>query len=65
VLNGSGAPVAQQPGNLFSQPETYSKDGTNAYGYRTARVAALWKPSDEFKAELSYHYQISTADGFP
>jgi outer membrane receptor protein involved in Fe transport len=65
VLNGSGEPVAKQPGNLFSAPETYSKDGTNAYGYRTARVAALWKPSDEFKAQLSYHYQISTADGFP
>jgi iron complex outermembrane receptor protein len=65
VLDSSGAPLAAQPGNLFSPPETYSKDGTNAYGYRTARVAALWKPSDTFKAQLSYHYQISTADGFP
>jgi outer membrane receptor protein involved in Fe transport len=65
VLTASGAPVAQQPGNLLSPAETYSKDGTNSYGYRTARVAALWKPSDEFKAELSYHYQVSTANGFP
>jgi outer membrane receptor protein involved in Fe transport len=65
VLTPGGAPIAQQPGNLLSPAETYSKDGTNSYGYRTARVATLWKPSDEFKAELSYHYQISTANGFP
>jgi iron complex outermembrane recepter protein len=65
VLDSSGAPIAAQPGNLFSPPETYSQDGTNAYRYRTARVAALWKPSDTFKAQLSYHYQISGADGFP
>jgi outer membrane receptor protein involved in Fe transport len=65
VLDSSGAPIAAEPGNLFSPPETYARDGTNAYGYRTARVAALWKPSDTFKAQLSYHYQISTADGFP
>ena len=65
VLSASGAPIAQQPGNLLSPAETYSRDGTNSYGYRTARVAALWKPSDEFKAELSYHYQVSTANGFP
>ncbi len=65
VLDSSGAPVPTQPGNLLSPAATYSKDGTNSYGYRTARVATLWKPSDEFKAELSYHYQVSTANGFP
>ncbi|HEY1314478.1 MAG TPA: TonB-dependent receptor [Steroidobacteraceae bacterium] len=65
VLDSSGAPIAAQPGNVFSPPQTFSQDGTNAYGYRTARVAALWRPSDTFKAQLSYHYQISTADGFP
>jgi long-subunit fatty acid transport protein len=63
VLDSSGAPVPTQPGNLLSPAATYSKDGTNSYGYRTARVATLWKPSDEFKAELSYHYQVSTANG--
>ncbi len=65
VLDSSGAPVSKQPGNLLSAPLTYSRDGTNSYGYRTARIAALWKPSDEFKAQLSYHYQVSTANGFP
>jgi iron complex outermembrane recepter protein len=65
VLNASGEPVAAQPGNLFSPPETYSKDGTNSYGYRNARVAALFKPDEEFKAQLSYYYQVSTGDGFP
>jgi iron complex outermembrane recepter protein len=65
ALDSSGAPMAQQPGNLLSPPVTYSKDGTNSYGYRTARISTLYKPSDEFKAQLSYHYQVSTADGFP
>ncbi len=65
VLDSSGAPVSAQPGNLLSKPATYSKDGTNSYGYRTARISTLWKPSDEFKAQLSYHYQVSTANGFP
>ncbi len=65
ALDAAGAPIAQQPGVLLSPPVTYSKDGTNFYGYRTARVATLWKPSDEFKAQLSYHYQVSTANGFP
>ncbi len=65
VLNAAGGPIAAQPGNLFSPPETYSKDGTNAYGYRSARIAALFKPNDAFKAQLSYYYQVSTGDGFP
>jgi iron complex outermembrane receptor protein len=65
VLDPSGAPISAQPGNLLSPPVTYSKDGTNSYGYRTARISTLWKPSDEFKAQLSYHYQVSTANGFP
>jgi len=65
VTDPSGAPVSSNPGNLYAAPETYSKDGTNSYGYRNARISVLYKPNDEFKAELSYHYQISTGDGFP
>ena len=66
ALDSSGAPILAQPGNLLtSPPVTYSKEGTNSYGYRTARIATLWKPSDEFKAQLSYYYQVSTANGFP
>jgi outer membrane receptor protein involved in Fe transport len=65
VLNAAGEPVSSQPGNLMAAPETYSKDGTNSYGYRTARIATLFKPNDVFKAQLSYYYQISDADGFP
>jgi outer membrane receptor protein involved in Fe transport len=64
-LDSSGAPIAAQPGNLLSPPATYSRDGTNAYRYRTARISTLWKPSDEFHAQLSYYYQRSLADGFP
>jgi outer membrane receptor protein involved in Fe transport len=65
ALNSAGEPISAQPGNLLSPPSTYSKDGTNSYIYRTARVAGLWKPSDDFHAELSYYHQESTADGYP
>jgi iron complex outermembrane receptor protein len=65
ALDSSGGPIAQQPGVLLSAPVEYSKDGTNSYEYRTARIATLWKPSDAFKAQLSYYYQISRANGFP
>ncbi len=64
-LDSSGVPLPAQPGNLFSPPIVYAANGTNAYQYRTARVAALWKPSDEFKAQLSYYYQVADAGGFP
>src|SRR6202051_1162469 len=58
VLDGSGVPVSSDPANpLTSAPQKYSKDGVNAYQYRSARVSALWKPSEEFKAQLSYYYQ--------
>jgi iron complex outermembrane recepter protein len=65
ALDAGGAPVSAQPGNLWSPPVIYSQDGTNYYYYRTARVAALWKPSDAFHAQLSYYYQFQTAHGFP
>ncbi len=65
ALDASGAPLPAQPGNLLSPPETYSKDGTNAYRYRSARAAVLWRPNDDFHAQLSYYYQLSKADGYP
>ena len=65
ALNSAGAPLAAQPGNLLSPPETYSKNGTNAYLYRSVRAAALWKPNDDFHVQLSYYHQLSTADGYP
>jgi outer membrane receptor protein involved in Fe transport len=77
VLNSpegvAGAPVLSQPttpGNPVGlnpqiAPKLYSEDGVNSYQYRNARVALLWKPNDEFKAQLSYLYQRSTANGFP
>ncbi len=64
-LDSSGAPLSSEPGNLWSPPVIYSQDGTNYYDYRTARVAALWKPSDALHAQLSYYYQLETAHGFP
>jgi outer membrane receptor protein involved in Fe transport len=65
ALNFAGEPVSAQPGNLLSPPVTYSKDGTNSYQYRDVRVAALWQPSQDFHAQLSYYHQLSTAQGYP
>jgi outer membrane receptor protein involved in Fe transport len=65
ALNSAGAPLAAQPGNVFSPPEIYAKDGTNSYQYHTARISALWKPNDEFHAEVNYYYQLGIANGFP
>ena len=77
VLNSaegiSAAPVLSQPttpGNPVGlnpqiAPKIYSEDGVNSYQYRNARIALLWKPNDDLKAQLSYLYQRSTANGFP
>jgi iron complex outermembrane receptor protein len=65
VLTNTGAPIAVDPNNLFSPPETASAKGTNSYTYRSAHISALWKPTDTFKAQLSYYNQVSTAGGFP
>jgi iron complex outermembrane recepter protein len=64
-LDSAGAPISVNPANPFSAPVTYSQNGVNNYGYRTGRIAALWKPTDEFHAQLSYYYQHATAGGFP
>ncbi|MDP9012255.1 MAG: TonB-dependent receptor plug domain-containing protein, partial [Pseudomonadota bacterium] len=64
-LDSTGVPVAATPGALFSDPVVYDKDGVNSYQYRSARVAALFKPSEEFHAQLSYYHQLSNANGFP
>ncbi len=66
VLNSAGIPVAANPASpLTSAPLKYSEDGVNSYEYRTARVAALWKPNEDFRAQLSYYYQVASAGGFP
>jgi len=65
VLNSAGAPVAAQPGNLFSPPVIYDKNHVNDYRYDTGRIAALWQPKESFQAQLSYYYQLGTAGGFP
>jgi outer membrane receptor protein involved in Fe transport len=64
-LDSSGVPVPANPADLLSPPVTYRKDGVNSYDYESARIAALWKPSDAFRAQLSYYHQLSTADGYP
>ena len=64
-LDASGVPLAAQPGNLFSAPETHAEDHVNDYIYKAARIAALWKPNAQFQAQLSYYYQLGTAGGFP
>ena len=65
ALDSSGVPIAAEPGNLFSNPVFYRRDHVNDYGYASARISALWAPSDAFHAQLSYYHQLSTADGYP
>ena len=65
VLDSSGAPVSAQPGNVWSPPVKYAKEDTNTYDYRSARIAALWKPNEQLRAQLSYYYQFANAGGFP
>jgi iron complex outermembrane receptor protein len=64
-LDASGAPISAQPGNLLSPPAQYSQNGINGYDYKNARISALYKPNEDFHAQLSYYYQLSTAGGFP
>jgi outer membrane receptor protein involved in Fe transport len=65
VLGANGEPAQTQPGNLLSPPETRQANGVNSNLYRTARAALLWKPGDDFHAQLSYYHQQSSADGYP
>jgi len=65
ALDAGGVPAPAQPGNLFSPPIIYDRQGVNSYEYRTARVAALWQPADSLRVELNYYNQLSTANGFP
>ena len=72
-LDASGVPLSSQPltpanpvgVNPAIAPAKWSKDGVNTYEYRNVRLAALWKPNDDFKAQLSYYYQRAAAGGFP
>jgi iron complex outermembrane recepter protein len=72
-LDSSGVPIPSQPLtaanpaglNPAIAPAIWSKDGVNTYEYRNVRLAALYKPSDAFKAQLSYYYQRAAAGGFP
>jgi iron complex outermembrane recepter protein len=65
VLGTGGVPVPQNPADLLSQPKTYGEDGVNSYGYRSARIAGLWKPDDDLRVQLSYYHQRSTGNGYP
>src|SRR3984893_9640031 len=71
-LNAGGVPISSQPLTPANPvgvdpaiaPAKWSKDGVNTYEYRNVRLAALWKPNDDFKAQLSYYYQRAAAGGF-
>jgi len=64
-LDATGTPIPVTPGDPFSQPQTGSRNGVNSYQYRSARISTLWKPTEDFKAQLSYYYQVSTGNGLP
>jgi iron complex outermembrane receptor protein len=72
-VDANNVPIPSQPltaanpagNNPPIGPEKYSEQGVNSYQYRNVRLAALWKPNDEFKVQLSYYYQTAAAGGFP
>jgi iron complex outermembrane receptor protein len=72
-LDASGVPLSSQPLTAANPvgvdpaiaPAKWSRNGVNTYEYRNVRLAALWKPNDDFKAQLSYYYQRAAAGGFP
>ena len=65
ALTSSGAPAPANPADLFSPPQTYTQNYTNSYGYRDGRIAALWRPNDGLRVQLSYFYQLSEGNGYP
>jgi outer membrane receptor protein involved in Fe transport len=73
ALDSHGVPVSSQPLTPSNPvgvdpaiaPAKYSKDGVNTYQYRNVRLSTLWKPNEEFQAQLSYYYQRASAGGFP
>jgi iron complex outermembrane recepter protein len=65
VRNSAGVPLPSNPNNLFSPAETIGETGTNSYGYRNARLAFLWKPNEDFRAQISYYYQRAAGNGYP
>jgi iron complex outermembrane receptor protein len=62
VLDSSGAPVPKDPTNLITSPaQMTSRRGTNDNTYKSARIAALWKPADNVKVDLNIYHQASEA----
>ena len=65
VLDSSGAPVAAQPGNIFSNPVFYRRDHVKTTGTPRPGFRRCGRPVEAFRAQLSYYHQLSTAQGYP
>jgi iron complex outermembrane receptor protein len=66
ALDGSGVPIAAQPGNLFSPPEIIEKKGRQLVSVPQRPVLPrCGNLRMAFKAELSYYYQTGDAAGYP
>jgi len=59
-----GRPVLANPANVATSPGVYfDKDDANYARTTSARVAALWSPTDAFSLTLAYNYAYSKGVG--
>ena len=64
VLNANGAPVPADPADLVNSPALRTRvEDTNWDRTTSARLTALWRPSDVWRAKLSYQYQRQDSGG--
>jgi outer membrane receptor protein involved in Fe transport len=62
----TGIPLLADPGNVTTSPPIYSdRDDWNWQKTFTGRVAALWKPSEAFSAQLAFLHSNVEGDGGP
>jgi outer membrane receptor protein involved in Fe transport len=62
VLDSAGVPVPKDPTHLVTSPALMtSRRGTNDNTYKSGRIAALWKPTDNVRVDLNVYHQEGDA----
>lgn len=62
VLDSAGVPVPKDPTHLVISPALMtSRRGTNDNTYKSGRIAALWKPTDNVRVDLNVYHQEGDA----
>jgi outer membrane receptor protein involved in Fe transport len=65
-FDADGVPALADTDDYLNSPAAFeSKKGVNDEDSTYGRIAALWQPSDDFKATLAYNYQKDNSGGNP